>query len=194
MNGVTPKLKVIPHSCGPPSVIQSLLQLSSFPSGFMFDCCCPGDLGKWQGMLGQQKFSIAVTLCKRDEVCPQKSSGTCGSPAPTEIEPRNVLIMSWKESQQAIGISLGNQNMKLVGLIFHSKAAKKWALKGFLGTLWRTFSLLPYRFHCHILWVCRRSVHLRMLHKTIVSSMLQSVPSICAVKLPKACYFLKETV
>lgn len=184
MNGVTPKLKVIPQSCVPPSVIQSLQQLSSFPSQFMFDCCCPGDLGKLAS-----KSSVLQSHAAKGMRCVHKSHLV--PVAPTEIEPRNVLIMSWKESQQAIDISLGNQKRKLVGLIFHSKAAKTWALKGFLGKLWRIFHLLHYRFHCHLLWACRRSVHLRMLHKTIVSSMLQSLPSSCAVKLPKACYFSK---
>lgn len=169
--------------------MQSLLQLSFSTRGFTSGCCCPGDLGKWQHMLASKSSVSQSHAGKEDEVCPQKPSATCDSPASSsaETEPRNMLMMSWKQSQQAICISFENQKVKLLG-----KAAKRWALKGFLGKLWRTFSLLPYRCYCHLLWLCSRSVtSVTWEHciKKIVSSILQSMPSICAVKLPKACFF-----
>lgn len=158
MNGISPKLKVIPDSCGSPSVMQSLLQLSFFTSGIMFDCCCPGDLGKWQHMLASKSSVSQSHAGKEDEVCPQKPSATCGSPASswTEIKPRNVLIMSWKESQHAFPLKIKKWNWWVC--FFTVRQLKKWALKGFLGKLWRTFSQLPYRFYCHLLWLCSRGV------------------------------------
>lgn len=53
-NGINHKLKFIPRSCRSPSVVHSLLQLSFSTSGFMFEYCCPGNLGKWQHALASK--------------------------------------------------------------------------------------------------------------------------------------------